>query len=156
MDIKQPRLALTLTSWSKWRNYAQLQSSRGWYITCMCAHQGSHKCKKSMAFRRLSRKVFNDIFTECQKFKALTNKIEQPLTHVLSNSIKDAKTDNESNSSKGIVPSVLWCLWLGSRKGIRPVKNWVVGCWHGYLSGARCRFAYGPAEATATHYLLLQ
>jgi len=31
-----------------------------------------------------------------------------------------------------------------------------VGCWHGYLSGVRCRFAYGPADATATHYLLLQ
>ena len=28
-------------------------------------------------------------------------------------------------------------------------KNWVVGCWHGYLSGARCRLAYGPADATA-------
>jgi len=25
-----------------------------------------------------------------------------------------------------------------------------------YLSGARCRLAYGPAEATATHCLLLQ
>jgi len=37
------------------------------------------------------------------------------------------------------VPSVLWCYWFGGRKGIRPVKNWVVGCWHGYLSGARCR-----------------
>jgi len=34
---------------------------------------------------------------------------------------------------------------LGGRKGIRPVKNLVVGCWHGYLSGARCRLAYGPA-----------
>ena len=34
-------------------------------------------------------------------------------------------------------------------------KNWVVGCWHGYLSGARCRLAYGPADATATHCLLL-
>jgi len=32
----------------------------------------------------------------------------------------------------------------------------MVGYWCGYLSGARCRFAYGPAEATATHYLLLQ
>jgi len=31
---------------------------------------------------------------------------------------------------------------------------WVVGCWHGYLSGARCRFAYGPADATAIHCLL--
>ena len=32
----------------------------------------------------------------------------------------------------------------------------MVGCWCGYASGARCRFAYGPADATATHYLLLQ
>ena len=28
-----------------------------------------------------------------------------------------------------LVLSVLWCCWLGGRKGIRPVKNWVVGCW---------------------------
>ena len=32
------------------------------------------------------------------------------------------------------LPSVLWRCWLGGRKGIWPVKNWVVGCWHGYLS----------------------
>ena len=32
-----------------------------------------------------------------------------------------------------MMPSLLWCCWLGGRKGIRPVKNWVVGCWHGYL-----------------------
>jgi len=31
-----------------------------------------------------------------------------------------------------------------------------MGCWCGYLSGARCRLAYGPADATATHCLLLQ
>ena len=36
---------------------------------------------------------------------------------------------------------VLWRCWLGGRKGIRPVKTWVVGCWRGYLSGARCRLA---------------
>ena len=54
------------------------------------------------------------------------------------------------------VPSVLWYCWLGGRKGIRPVKNWVVGCWRGHLSGARCRLAYGPADATAAHCLLLQ
>jgi len=40
------------------------------------------------------------------------------------------------------VPSLLWRCWLGRRKGIRPVKNWVVRCWRGYLSGARCRLAY--------------
>ena len=55
-----------------------------------------------------------------------------------------------------VVPSVLWRCWLGDRKGIRPVKNWVVRCWRGYLSGTRCRLAYGPADATATHCLLLQ
>jgi len=31
------------------------------------------------------------------------------------------------------LPSVLWRCWLGGRKGIRTVKNWVVRCWHGYL-----------------------
>ena len=30
-------------------------------------------------------------------------------------------------------------------------KHWVMRCWCGYLSGARCRlFAYGPADATAS------
>ena len=32
--------------------------------------------------------------------------------------------------------------YLWRRKGIRTVKNWAVGCWHGYLSGVRCRLAY--------------
>ena len=54
------------------------------------------------------------------------------------------------------LPSVLWRCWLGGRKGIRPVKNWVVEYWHGYLTGARCRLAYGPADATAAHCLMLQ
>ena len=48
------------------------------------------------------------------------------------------------------MPSVLWHGCLGSRQGIRPVKT-VLRCWHGYLSGARCKwFAYGPADASAT------
>ena len=34
--------------------------------------------------------------------------------------------------------------------------TWVVGCWHGYLSGTICRLAYGPVDATATDCLLLQ
>jgi len=51
-----------------------------------------------------------------------------------------------------LLPSVLWHCWLGSRKGIWPVKNRVVGWWCGYVSGSRCRFAYGPADTTATHY----
>jgi len=61
-----------------------------------------------------------------------------------------------SNITYSLCPSMLWCCLLGGRKGIRPVKNWVAGCWRSYLSGARCRFAYGPADANANHYLLLQ
>jgi len=47
-------------------------------------------------------------------------------------------------------------LLIGRQEGHPACKNWVVGCWHGYVSGSRCWFAYGPADATATHYLLLQ
>jgi len=32
-------------------------------------------------------------------------------------------------------PSVLWHCWFGGRKGIRPVKNWVVGCYRGCVWG---------------------
>ena len=32
---------------------------------------------------------------------------------------------------------------------------WPVKKWHGYLTGARCRLAYGPADTTATHCLLV-
>ena len=42
------------------------------------------------------------------------------------------------------------------QEGHPACKNWVVGCWRGYLSRARCRLANGPADATATHCLLLQ
>ena len=47
-------------------------------------------------------------------------------------------------------------LLVGQQEGHPACKNWVVGCWRGYLTGARCRLAYGPADATATHCLLLQ
>ena len=47
-------------------------------------------------------------------------------------------------------------LLVGRQEGHLAYKNWVVGCWHGYLSGARCRLAHGPADGTATHCLLLQ
>jgi len=44
---------------------------------------------------------------------------------------------------------------LGGRKGIRPVKK-LSGGMLAWLSEMSCRLAYGPADATATHYLLLQ
>ena len=45
-------------------------------------------------------------------------------------------------------------LLAGRQEGHPACKNWVVGCWHGYMSGARCRLAYGQADATATHCLI--
>ena len=40
-------------------------------------------------------------------------------------------------SSNSLLPSVLWRCWLGGMKDIRPVKNWLVGCWRG------CRLEQG-------------
>ena len=43
---------------------------------------------------------------------------------------------HEKNNIQAILlnmPSVLCRCWLGGRKGIRPVKNWVVGFWRGCL-----------------------
>jgi len=45
---------------------------------------------------------------------------------------------------------------VGRQEGHPACKNWVVGCWRGYLSGARCKLACGPADANVTHCLLLQ
>ena len=59
----------------------------------------------------------------------------------------------------GSCPSCLQCFdsvgW-GGRKGIRPVKHWVVRCWRGYLSGARCRLACCPADTTASCFSKIQ
>ena len=47
-------------------------------------------------------------------------------------------------------------LLVGRQEGHPACTNRVAGCWRGYLSGAMCRLAYDPADATATHCLLLQ
>ena len=41
-------------------------------------------------------------------------------------------------------------LLVGQQEGHPACKKRVVGCRRGYLSGARCRLAYGQADATAT------
>jgi len=41
-----------------------------------------------------------------------------------------------------MMPSVLWRCWLGVRKSIRPIKNWVMRCSHDCLSGARCKWLH--------------
>ena len=53
------------------------------------------------------------------------------------------------------LPSVLWHCWLGGRKGIRPVKKlewWGAGV---VICLGRGADPYDPADATATHCLLL-
>jgi len=47
-------------------------------------------------------------------------------------------------------------LLVGRQEGHPARKKLSGGFWRGYLSGARCRLAYGPADTTATHCLLLQ
>ena len=42
-------------------------------------------------------------------------------------------------------------LLVGRQEGHPACKKLSGGMLHGYLSGARCRLAYGPADATATH-----
>jgi len=43
------------------------------------------------------------------------------------------------------VPSVLWHCWLSSRNGIRPVKYWVVWCWHGYSVWGEVQICIWPS-----------
>ena len=73
-------------------------------------------------------------------------------------------TKNTSIMRFQIIPSSYYVLCafsalmllVGWQEGHQACKNWAVGCGRGYLSAARCRLAYGPADATATHCLLLQ
>ena len=55
-------------------------------------------------------------------------------------------------------PSVLWRCSLGSRKGIRPVKKWVVGCWRGCLElGADLHMAQlMPLPLTVSCFIKIQ
>jgi len=47
-------------------------------------------------------------------------------------------------------------LLVGQQEGHLACKKLTRVVLHGYLSGAMCRFACGPADPTATHCLLLQ
>ena len=88
------------------------------------------------------------------------------------NSVKALKVEQQPDSSVNfyivnydqltMLPSAFSALTLlvGCQEEHPACKNWVMRCWCGYLSGARCRlFAYGPADATAItkhHHLLSQ
>jgi len=51
-----------------------------------------------------------------------------------------------------IFPSVLWHCWLCDRKGIRPVKNWMLVCWWWRFD---CSFARLIALVVATTSTIL-
>jgi len=87
--------------------------------------------------------------TEVVLLYACTASLINSTNTTADNTLKCHTTENN-------VPSVLWRCWLGGRKGIRPVKNWVVGCWRGYLSAARCRRAYVPADAAVSCFSNIQ
>jgi len=56
------------------------------------------------------------------------------------------------------LPSVIWHCWLGSRKSSWSVKNWLMRCWCGCMSGVRCKwsaYGYGLADATAIPKLII-
>jgi len=68
---------------------------------------------------------------------------------------------NQSRGTKVVYPIIIFffsalTLLVGWQEGhpvCKKLEWWDAGV---VLSEARCRFAYGPADATATHYLLLQ
>ena len=64
------------------------------------------------------------------------------------------KMKTECNLCSVFIVSALM-LMVGQQEG-HPACKKLSGGVLAWLSGVRCRFAYGPADATATHYLLLQ
>ena len=66
--------------------------------------------------------------------------------------------DNNQNYHFSFLFSAFSALTLlaGPQQGHPASKKLGVGCWGGGLSGARCRLAYVPADATATHCIPLQ
>jgi len=81
----------------------------------------------------------------------VSNKVHANSTSYLSCQDSTCISVTIISSSPVLLLSVLWHCWLDVRKTTQPENNWVMKCWHGYLSGARCKwYAYGPAHATAT------
>ena len=75
------------------------------------------------------------------KFNVITQNVSLECLRLLKISISKCQDDGEPPPWKStncntsylniFLPSVLWHRWLGDRKGIRPIKNWAVGCWRG-------------------------
>jgi len=59
----------------------------------------------------------------------LTHSPTHSLTHSLTHWKMAIKIERDSVFYLLYFRSVLWHCWLGDRKGIRPVKSWVLVCW---------------------------
>ena len=58
---------------------------------------------------------------------------QQKVTSLLLTTLQPNKAENTQYTveiTHYTEPSMIWHCWLGGRKGIWPVKNWLVGCWH--------------------------
>ena len=118
-----------------------------WYSISSCHSWASRQPGRRWLLRRLTtRTLMMRWWTLTDRFTSLLAGLAHwDASTLLALSVKS------SMCFSGFMPSVLWCCWLGGRKGIRPVKSRVVRYWRGYLSGVRCKwFAYGPAGAIAT------
>jgi len=79
------------------------------------------------------------------KLKPISRQLQVFLFLFSSCAVKNVYDDDDDDD----VTLFFQCLTLllGRQK-----EHSVMRCWCGYLSGARCRlFAYGPADATASH-----
>ena len=107
--------------------------------------------------RPLSGQHFNVMADKIRDFIGRVRTVHPPthsLTH--SSSLRVPLTVISSLECQSILPLQRFDAvgWAAGIKGHPACKNRVVECWHSYLSAARCRLAYGPADATAS--LLLQ
>ena len=170
-------LPLTVSCFSKipfWYRLTRVVPDKGPLngCVCVCVWRWLADCTQAMLCYWLTSNVFS--LVQCQflripavrEFCKIPARVDhkQP-THVRQTDVPDPGFIKGFRQCTCIIVvcfleklllSVHWRCWLGGRKGVRRVKNWSVGCWRGYLSGARCWLAYGPADATATHCLLLQ
>ena len=118
------------TTWVSWyqkgKTSLDLNEARDDGVWGWQWHQLDHKCKQSAPRSR---------------------EITTPTPYNSTFYRSDALPDAQITASK---PSVLWRCWLGSRKGIRSVKNWVVGCWRGY-SLCTAPWSGTPCRTTSAH-----
>ena len=54
-----------------------------------------------------------------------------------------------------VITFIALTLLVGRQEGHPACKKLSGGCWRGYLSGERCRLAYGPADATVSIIIII-